>query len=141
MKTVNLTVEEILQINAELVGTEKQSGILTLKMNMLTKFRLSKLYKAISDEISIYEKINVEMFEKYGEQNESGYSIPHFIEEDDNGEKVQKYNPKLKEYFNELNPILKEVKEIEFPEITIEDFKDAETEGYFPLFFEKILAA
>lgn len=56
MKKLSLTIAELLQLQAELVGNQNVKGLLALKLNMLAKYRLSQLYKVVSEELSVYQK-------------------------------------------------------------------------------------
>ena len=128
---------EILELSQELNGNAKLQGILSLSMTMLTKFRLSKLNNELAKEVETYQKINDELIKKYGEERDGNYLIPNYLGDSETSEKKQ--NPNILKYLEELNPILLEEKEIEFNEVKIEDFQDVKIEGYYPIFFSKIL--
>ena len=128
---------EILELSQELNGNAKLQGILSLSMTMLTKFRLSKLNNELAKEVETYQKINDELIKKYGEERDGNYLIPNYLGDSETSEKKQ--NPNILKYLEELNPILLEEKEIEFSEVKIEDFQDVKNEGYYPIFFSKIL--
>ena len=61
----------------------------------------------------------------------------NYIEDEKTKEKV--LNPNLEKYSQEINPILQEEKELEIPEIKIGDFQDTKVEGYYPVFFSKVV--
>lgn len=142
MKKLTLTIAEVLQLQQELLGSQKAEGILTLKMNMLAKYRLSKLEKSLQEEIKTFEKIQLELFEKYGKQEgpNGAWTIPTVIDIVGEDDQVKKeVHPNYLKFQEEIQPIMKEVKEFDIPHISIEDFKDVEVDGYFPIFFEKII--
>lgn len=140
MTKTKLSISELLQLQAELVGNQNVKGLLALKLNMLAKYRLSQLYKVVSEELSVYQKINDELIQKFGEEKDGGFVIPAKItEHDKHGETYDIDNPNIELYLAELNPILADTKELDLPEIYVSDLKDAESEGFYPLFFEKIL--
>ena len=135
MKKLSLTIAELLQLQAELVGNQNVKGLLALKLNMLSKYRLSLLYKVVSEELSVYQKINEELIKKYGEEKDGSFIIMNFVEDSKTGEKT--LNPNIEKYAEEINPILQEERELETPEIKIGDFQDTKVEGYYPVFLLK----
>ena len=98
---------------------------------------MSKLNNELAKEVETYQKINDELIKKYGEERDGNYLIPNYLGDSETSEKKQ--NPNILKYLEELNPILLEEKEIEFSEVKIEDFQDVKIEGYYPIFFSKIL--
>ena len=128
---------EVLQLQQELVGNEQVQGVLGLSMTMLAKFRLGKLVGELSKEEEAYQKIKEELIKKYGEEKDGSFVIMNFVEDSKTGERT--VNPKLEKYMEEINPILQEEKELEIPEIRIGDFQDIKVEGYYPVFFSKVV--
>lgn len=128
---------EVLQLHQELVGNEQIQGVLGLSMTMLAKFRLGKLVGELTKEVEAYHKINEELIKKYGEEKDGSFVIMNFVEDSKTGEKT--LNPNLEKYAEEINPILQEERELEIPEIKIGDFQDTKVEGYYPVFFSKVV--
>lgn len=128
---------EVLQLHQELVGNEQVQGLLGLPMTMLAKFRLGKLVGELAKEVEAYQKINEELIKKYGEEKDGSFMIFNYIEDEKTKEKV--LNPNLEKYVEEINPILQEEKEVEIPEIKIGDFQNTKVEGYYPVFFSKVV--
>lgn len=141
MKTIQLTNQELIQLQNEIVGTSPESGLLSLKMSVLAKYKLNKLAKAVKDELSSYNTVNEDLIQKYGEPGPNGgIAIPFYIDEKDGDEIKKVENPNLEKYINEINPVLQTLVDIEVPEISINDFKDAETTENYPILFEKIIS-
>lgn len=128
---------EVLQLHQELVGNEQVQGLLGLPMTMLAKFRLGKLVGELAKEVEAYQKVNEELIKKYGEEKDGSFMIFNYIEDEKTKEKV--LNPNLEKYSQEINPILQEEKELEIPEIKIRDFQDTKVEGYYSVFFSKVV--
>ena len=128
---------EVLQLHQELAGNEQVQGLLGLPMTMLAKFRLGKLVGELAKEVEAYQKVNEELIKKYGEEKDGSFMIFNYIEDEKTKEKV--LNPNLEKYAEEINPVLQEEKELEIPEIKIRDFQDIKVEGYYPVFFSKVV--
>ena len=141
MKKIQLTNQELIQLQNEIVGTSPESGLLSLKMSVLTKYKLNKLVKTIKDELASYHTVNEDLIQKYGESSSTGgITIPFYIDEKYGDEIKKVENPNLEKYFNEINPVLQTLVDIEVPEISIIEFKDTETTENYPILFEKIIS-
>lgn len=141
MKKIQLTNQELIQLQNEIVGTSPDSGLLSLKMSVLTKYKLNKLAKAVKDELSSYNTVNEDLIQKYGETGPTGgIVIPFYIDEKTGDEITKVENPNFEKYLKEINPVLQTLVDIEVPEISINDFKDAETTENYPILFEKIIS-
>lgn len=138
---IQLTNQELIQLQNEIVGTSPNSGLLSLKMSVLTKYKLNKLAKTVKDELSSYDTVNNDLIQKYGETGPTGgIVIPFYIDEKAGDEITKVENPNFEKYLKEINPVLQTLVDIEVPEISINDFKDAETTENYPILFEKIIS-
>lgn len=141
MKKIQLTNQELIQLQNEIVGTSPDSGLLSLKMSVLAKYKLNKLAKTVKDELSSYNTVNEDLIQKYGETGPTGGIVIHFYIDEKTGDEIKKVeNPNFEKYLKEINPVLQTLVDIEVPEISINDFKDAETTENYPILFEKIIS-
>lgn len=143
MKTVKLTLNELLILDRELnglldpkTGTIIIRGVLSHKMDIIAKYRLSKIAKIINDEKELHNVVRTELIKNYGTE-ENGQIIPP-DQKIKNEEGIEIDNPKYLELIKEIEKLGQEVKEIEFPEINVDDLK-FETDEYYNILFEKIL--
>ena len=112
-------------------GEKLSSGILSEKLQLKTKYWLLDLYKKAKEQTDACSALRDELIKKYGEEADGGVSIAPSIEED--GKKV--VNPKFVSFQEEFNALLNEEREIEYKELSIEDFGNIETtEVYENLF-------
>lgn len=111
--------------------------IITTEQTETTSVSSILNYRAITKEVEVYQKINEELIKKYGEEKDGSFIIMNFVEDSKTGEKT--LNPNLEKYAEEINPILQEERELEIPEIKIGDFQDTKVEGYYPVFFSKVV--
>jgi hypothetical protein len=136
---IKFNVAELLTLDAELNGTEKFSGLLSLKLSLATKYHLTKVAKITGEERETFEKMRMDLIKELGTETEDGkISIPEIETiKGENGEpdKVQ-VHPKYIEFRTQLEELFMQEKEIEQPSLSIEDFSSLETEGNFPAFFK-----
>ena len=66
------------------------------------------------------------MVKKYGTEQDGVMSVKTYLEyKDDEGNVTRSVNPKYVELDTEYSKLLDQEKEVEFPEITLQDLKDA----------------
>jgi len=143
MKTVKLTLNEMLILDRELNGlvdpktnTIIFKGILSHKMGIVAKYRLSKIAKILNDEKELHNNLRNELVKTYADDpNGEEIKVSTTIK-DKKGNEIP--NPKHQEFLKELEKLGNEAKEVEFPEINVDDL-NFETEEYYTIFFEKIL--
>lgn len=143
MKTVKLTLNELLILDRELNGLlDPKSGsiiirgVLSHKMGIIAKYRLSKIAKIVNDEKELHSNVRNELLKIYADEPENQFLQVSPKIKNEEGEEIE--NPKYIEFVKELEKLGSETKEIEFPEINIEDL-NFETDEYYNVFFEKIL--
>jgi hypothetical protein len=130
--TTNLTIDQVLQLDAEINGFQNpQSGEVIYEgfnkqpLSILLKYELSELSQRLKDEREKVDELRNELIKKYGEEDEQGITIAPTIEQK-NGKKTETVqNPKYVEFVNEYNTLLTKEIEIDHPEITKDDLKDA----------------
>lgn len=145
-KKTTLTFREIYTLEAELAGVvdrqsgeKKVEGLLALKLNMLTKYHLNKLYSTVKTEKETIDKLRDELIQKLGEKDDSGnVSIPYYVDAKvKKGEDARKeINPNMLEFQKEIDELLASTKEIEHFAFTIDQFAASETGDAYEVFFK-----
>ena len=129
---MKLTLGEIAVLFEELNGRmnretgERTKGILSHKLSIRAKYILNnELNKKLSEEIKQYEEARLEIFKELGTQEGENISVSP---ED---------QPELIKRIQELESI---EKNIDVPKLNVEELFSIETDDYFPILLEKLLA-
>jgi hypothetical protein len=149
MEKISLKLGEILQLESEIngfnnpeTGEQIYKGFLKQNLSIILKYELTELGETLSKERKKVEKLRDELIVKYGEENESGSVMVKMVfeEKDENGEVISTViNPKYIEFDNEYSTLLNQEKEIEYPEITKEDLREAgKTNDKYTILFKLI---
>lgn len=135
---VKLTLGEILNLDIELSGyvnpengDQVLSGLLSQKLSLITKFKLTELRDLIAPLKKNVEDLKNDMIKSKGEEKDGTVSIPMMIDE--------VVNPVFIEFQEEYTKLLSEEKELEISELKIEDFDIVTNESYNTFF--KIIKA
>ena len=129
---MKLTLGEIAVLFEELNGRvnretgKRTKGILSHKLSIRAKYILNnELNKKLSEEMKHYEEARMEIFKELGTQE---------------GEKISvspEDQPELIKRIQELESI---EKNIDVPKLNVEELFSIETDDYFPILLEKLLA-
>jgi hypothetical protein len=129
---MKFTLGEIAVLFEELNGRvnretgERTKGILSHKLSIRAKYILNnELNKKLSEEIKQYEEARLEIFKELGTQEGENISVSP---ED---------QPELIKRIQELESI---EKNIDVPKLNVEELFSIETDDYFPILLEKLLA-
>jgi hypothetical protein len=140
MNKKKLTLGEIIDLEAEINGIINQQtgqvilkGLLTENIKLIIKYRLTKLAELLLSDKKTVDEMRNDLIRKYGEEDAGEIKIEKHLDK----EKTQ-INPNFTQFANEYNTLLTEQKEIEFPDITLEDIKDIKGEGYYGVFLKLI---
>jgi hypothetical protein len=136
---IKFNVAEILTLDAELNGTEKFKGLLGQKLNLATKYHLTKIAKITSEERETFEKMRLDLIKELGEEKEDGsIAVPELetIKGENGNPDTVKLHPNYIKFREQLEELFAQEKEIEQPKFKIEDFESLETEGNYPAFFK-----
>jgi hypothetical protein len=135
MEKIRLNLTEVLQLESELNGftnpeTGKQiyEGFMKQKLSIILKYELSELSESLLKERKKLESLRDELIKKYGEENENGnIFVKMFDEEKDVDGNIlsKKVNDNYLKFEDEYSKLMNTEKEIEYPEITKEDLKEA----------------
>jgi hypothetical protein len=135
---VKLTLGEILDLDIELSGyvnpengEQILSGLLSQKLSLITKFKLTELRDLIAPFKKNVEDLKNDIIKSKGEEKDGTVSIPMMIDE--------VVNPVFIEFQEEYTKLLSEEKELEISELKIEDFDIVTNESYNTFF--KIIKA
>lgn len=140
MAQITLKLHEILTLEAELNGfTNPQTGervlegFLKEKLNLATKYRLTKLSEELKKEKAILDGLREDLIKELGEEKDGQISIPTFEDK-----KQTKINPKFIEFQSKYTELLDTDKNIEYTPLTISDLDKVETNENYSILFKLI---
>lgn len=134
MEKQKLKLGEVLQLSYELngftnpeTGEKIYEGFLNQNLSIILKYELTDCGEFLVKERKKIESLRDDLIKKYGEEVEGNLLVKMYIDEkDEEGNVISSViNPKYIEFDNEYGSLLNQEKEIEFPEITLQDLKDA----------------
>ena len=147
MSKTSLTIDQILQLDAEINGfTNPQTcdvifeGFMKQPLPIILKYELKELSDKLKEERSKVDALRNELIEKFGEKTEDGgVQISPTIEEGEGEDKTVTRNPKYVEFIEEYNKLLQKEIELDHPEITKDDLKDAgKTKDQYEVLFNLV---
>jgi hypothetical protein len=130
---MRLTLSEIVVLFEELNGRllnretgERSKGILAHKLSIRAKYLLNnELNKAIAEEVKYFEEARMDIFKELGTLEGDSY----IVAPENQAELIKK--------IQELEAI---EKNIEVPKLNVGELFNIETDDYFPILLEKVLA-
>lgn len=135
MEKITLKLGDILQLESEINGyTDPQSGEVVYEgftkqnLSIILKYELSDFSATLKTERTKVDSLRDELIKKYGEDDGKGGILVKMYNEvkDEEGNITGKViNPQYVEFDNEYGTLLSREIEIEYPEITKQDLKDA----------------
>lgn len=149
MEKITLKLGEILQLDSEINGFVNPEngevvfeGFLNQNLDIVLKYELTDTGDFLTKERKKIEALRDELIKKYGEElPDGGIMVKRFKEvKDDEGNLLNMVtNPKYLEFDEEYSTLLNNEKEIEYPEITKQDLKDAgKTKDKYKVLFKLI---
>jgi hypothetical protein len=149
MDKITLKLGDVLQLESEINGyIEPQTGEQVFEgfskqnLSIILKYELSDFSTELKGERTKVETLRDELIKKYGEEDGNGGVLVKMYNEvkDDEGNVTGKVvNPQYIEFDNEYGVLLNQEIEIEYPEITKEDLKDAgKTKDKYQVLFKLI---
>jgi hypothetical protein len=131
--TQRLTLSEIVVLFEELNGRllnretgERSKGILAHKLSIRAKYLLNnELNKAVAEEVKFFEEARMDIFKELGTLEGDSY----IVAPENQAELIKK--------IQELEAI---EKDIEVPKLNVGELFNIETDDYFPILLEKVLA-
>lgn len=135
MEKITLKLGEHLQLESEINGLIDQQtreiiyeGFSRQNLSIILKYELAEFGERLLAERRRIETLRDELIKKYGEEDEAGrLSVKMKITNlDEEGNIISEtINPKYVEFDQEYGTLLNQDKELEYPEITKDDLKDA----------------
>jgi hypothetical protein len=140
MEKIKLSLAELLTLEAELngyvnpqSGEQILSGFLKEKLNLATKYWLTKLSDKLTAKKKTIEVLRDEIIKKFGEEKDGSIGIETFLDEE-----KTKVNPKFIEFQDEWAKLLSEEEEIEYNPLTVADLEKIDSEGNYNLVFKLV---
>lgn len=135
MEKSKFKLGDVLQLESEIngfvapeTGERIYEGFLNQNLSIILKYELTELSEVLSKERKKVEGLRDDLIKKHGEEDEKGgIMVKMYLEQkDDEGNVVSRpINPKYVDFDKEYGELLNTEIEIEYPEITKEDLKDA----------------
>lgn len=140
MEKIKLSLAELLTLEAELngyvnpqSGEQILSGFLKQKLNLATKYWLTKLSDKLVSKKKTIEVLRDELIKKFGEEKDGNIGIETFLDEE-----KTKVNPKFIEFQDEWAKLLSEEEEVEYNPLTVADLEKIDSEGNYNLVFKLV---
>lgn len=136
MEKIKLKLGEVLQLESEINGySDPKSGEVIFEgftkqnLSIILKYELSDFSTVLKGERTKVDTLRDELIKKHGEEDgKGGIMVKMYTNEvfDENNVLVTAdYNPKYIEFDKEYGTLLDQEIELEYPEITKEDLKEA----------------
>jgi hypothetical protein len=149
MDKITLKLGDVLQLESEINGyTEPQTGEQVYEgfskqnLSIILKYELSDFSTTLKSERTKVETLRDELIKKYGEEDGNGGILVKMYNEikDEEGNVTGKVvNPQYLEFDKEYGVLLNQEIEIEYPEITVQDLKEAgKTKDKYQVLFKLI---
>lgn len=140
MSEIELTLAEVLTLEAELNGfTNPQTGekvldgFLKEKLNLATKYWLSKLSDKLKSEKALLDKLRDELIKEYGTERDGQVTIDMFEDES-----KQKINEKFIEFQSKYAGLLEEKKSISYRPLQISDLEEVKSNENYAVLFKLV---
>jgi hypothetical protein len=149
MDKITLKLGDVLQLESEINGyVDQQSGeqiyegFSKQNLSIILKYELSDFSATLKGERSKVDALRDDLIKKHGEDDGKGglWVKMHNEVKDEEGNIIGKViNPKYVEFDKEYGTLLNQEIELEYPEITKEDLKDAgKTKDKYQVLFKLI---
>ena len=135
MEKSKFKLGDVLQLESEINGFVNQEtgekiyeGFLKQNLSIILKYELTELSEVLSKERRKVDGLRDDLIKKHGEQDEKGGILVKMFNEvkDDEGNVISRViNPKYVEFDKEYGELLNTEIDLEYPEITKEDLKEA----------------
>ena len=140
MAQITLKLHEILTLEAELngfvnpqTGEKVLEGFLKERLNLATKYRLTKLSEELKKEKAILDGLRDELIKEYGTEKNGQISINTFEDEE-----KTKVNPKFIEFQSKYTELLEEDKSVDYTPLSISDLDKVESNENYSILFKLI---
>jgi hypothetical protein len=149
MDKITLKLGDVLQLESEINGyVDPQSGeqiyegFSKQNLSIILKYELSDFSTTLKSERSKVEALRDDLIKKHGEEDANGgimVKMRNEVKDEEGNVTGTVINPKYLEFDKEYGTLLNQEIEIEYPEITKEDLKDAgKTKDKYQVLFKLI---
>jgi hypothetical protein len=148
MEKLTLKLGDVLQLGHEINGLTNPEngekiyeGFLNQNLSIILKYELTDLGEFLIKERKKIEGLRDELIKKYGSEVNGSMAVKMYLDTKDNeGNVIQTViNPQYVEFDKEYGTLLNQEIEIEHPEITKEDLKEAgKTKDQYRVLFKLI---
>ena len=149
MDKITLKLGDVLQLESEINGyVDPQSGeqiyegFSKQNLSIILKYELSDFSTTLKSERSKVEALRDDLIKKYGEEDGNGgimVKMRNEVKDEEGNVTGSVINPKYIEFDKEYGVLLNQEIELEYPEITKEDLKDAgKTKDKYHVLFKLI---
>jgi hypothetical protein len=135
MEKITLRLGDILQLESEIngfvnpeTGKVVYEGFIKQNLSIMLKYELTELSEFLTKERKKIEGLRDELIKKYGEEDGKGGILVRMFDEtrDEEGKIIDsKFNQNYLKFDEEYSTLLNNEKEIDYPEITKADLKEA----------------
>jgi hypothetical protein len=136
MEKITLKLGEVLQLESEINGLVDQKngevifeGFTKQNLSIILKYELSDFSSVLKGERAKVDALRDDLIKKHGEDDgKGGIMVKMYLKEikDENDNIIGgEYNPKYIEFDKEYGTLLNQEIELEYPEITKDDLKEA----------------
>lgn len=135
MEKITLKLVDILQLESEINGFVNQEtgdqiykGFIKQNLSIILKYELTELSEMLTNEKKKVSGLRDELIKQFGEDDGNGGLIVKMFDEekDEEGNVInRKFNENYLKFDEEYAKLLNTEKEIEYPEITKDDLKEA----------------
>ncbi len=149
MDKITLKLGDVLQLESEINGyVDPQSGeqiyegFSKQNLSIILKYELSDFSATLKSERSKVEALRDDLIKKHGEEDANGsimVKMRNEVKDEEGNVTGTVINPKYLEFDKEYGTLLNQEIEIEYPEITKDDLKDAgKTKDKYQVLFKLI---
>jgi hypothetical protein len=149
MEKITLKLGDVLQLESEINGyVEPQSGdqiyegFTKQNLSIILKYELSDFSTTLKTERTKIDSLRDELIKKYGEDDGKGglwVKMHNEVKDEEGGVIGKVLNPNYLEFDKEYGTLLNQEIELEYPEITKQDLKDAgKTKDKYTVLFKLI---
>lgn len=147
MEKFKLKLGEVLQLSHEINGLNNPEtgeriyeGFLNQNLSIILKYELTDCGEFLTKERTKIESLRDELIKKHGTEKNGTVMVEMYLEyKDTEGTITRSINPKYVDFDNDYSKLLNQEKEFDFPEVTVQDLKDAgKTKDQYQILFKLI---
>lgn len=140
MKKKTLKLSDIYRLEVELNGGKLNTpngektleGLLSQKLNLVTKYWVNDLYKNIKEQKEQIDTLRNEIIMKYGEKVGENMQLSYLMKNEKGEESI---NPNFIKFQQEFDQLLLQEREIEYKQLKLKDISDIETSDVYEILF------